>query len=474
MVLPRFAPWSLQRCCTVTCCPPGPGGATRRPYSALGGQYQWSQSKCEEKTDPYSEHRRRYHQRFDQWRKQRESSSGSEGGSSGSGCASSGSEDCRQDFDDFLSECQWRRVNDALQFGALLTLGWTVAHPGRWEQGRPEHAAWAGQRPRCCPVKMARERRWRRNEAVLKALPEEKIKAEAKGERYPRKPAAPERDRRAWERHSALIAGLTSRLVDDIEASTADSIRRVALNQGRRWQNPESAPASATARSLPALDVIPEEARTTQPKAKASVTRQDSGISSDLSGYAVPVAAPAPMPVSPVFVEENTKVLDLGREDSLELGDEEELSVEYVAPSEKKRKRRRRESPKVAKAEPPTPPRSGDVSNLLSAQQLLHARMEANLGLDLLLSGSPANLSEGFELLNRAARSGDSEAMHNLGVVFDQGYGVPKDPARAAKWFRRSARRKAEVDALLGAAEDLDRREGRDEFGWEVRQVAAV
>ena len=67
--------------------------------------------------------------------------------------------------------------------------------------------------------------------------------------------------------------------------------------------------------------------------------------------------------------------------------------------------------------------------------------MEANLGLDLILTGQPDKVAPGLSLLESAARSGDSEALHNLGVVYEQGMtGIPKNLRRATKLYRRAAK----------------------------------
>jgi Sel1 repeat-containing protein/PEGA domain-containing protein len=39
----------------------------------------------------------------------------------------------------------------------------------------------------------------------------------------------------------------------------------------------------------------------------------------------------------------------------------------------------------------------------------------------------------------REANAGNQQAQRNLGVIYDQGYGVNKDPAQAALWFRKAA-----------------------------------
>ena len=37
------------------------------------------------------------------------------------------------------------------------------------------------------------------------------------------------------------------------------------------------------------------------------------------------------------------------------------------------------------------------------------------------------------------AEQGDAAAQHNLGVMYDEGKGVPQDDAEAVKWYRRAA-----------------------------------
>lgn len=43
------------------------------------------------------------------------------------------------------------------------------------------------------------------------------------------------------------------------------------------------------------------------------------------------------------------------------------------------------------------------------------------------------------EIWERMAADGDSQAMNNLGVIYDQGAGVEPDPGRAAHWFAQAA-----------------------------------
>ena len=44
-----------------------------------------------------------------------------------------------------------------------------------------------------------------------------------------------------------------------------------------------------------------------------------------------------------------------------------------------------------------------------------------------------------FDQLRQAAEQGDAEAQNNLGGMYDNGDGVPKDDREAMKWFRRAA-----------------------------------
>jgi len=56
-----------------------------------------------------------------------------------------------------------------------------------------------------------------------------------------------------------------------------------------------------------------------------------------------------------------------------------------------------------------------------------------------------------FKEIKKRAESGDVEAQFNLGLMFDQGQGVPQNYAEAIKWYRKAADQ-GHVDAqyLLG------------------------
>jgi len=44
-----------------------------------------------------------------------------------------------------------------------------------------------------------------------------------------------------------------------------------------------------------------------------------------------------------------------------------------------------------------------------------------------------------FEIFRKAAEGGDTVAMHNLGVMYDEGRGVAKDEREAVRWYRKAA-----------------------------------
>ena len=44
-----------------------------------------------------------------------------------------------------------------------------------------------------------------------------------------------------------------------------------------------------------------------------------------------------------------------------------------------------------------------------------------------------------LQLLRPLANQGDASAQYNLGVLYQQGQGVPQDYAEAVKWYRKAA-----------------------------------
>ena len=53
--------------------------------------------------------------------------------------------------------------------------------------------------------------------------------------------------------------------------------------------------------------------------------------------------------------------------------------------------------------------------------------------------GVPKDYKEAVKWFRRSAERGYAIAQHNLGVMYLEGYGVPQDHKEAEKWFRRSA-----------------------------------
>src|SRR5690554_3388796 len=53
--------------------------------------------------------------------------------------------------------------------------------------------------------------------------------------------------------------------------------------------------------------------------------------------------------------------------------------------------------------------------------------------------GVPQDKAEAAKWYRMAAEQGDADAQFNLGVLYDNGYGVPQDYAEAAKWYRMAA-----------------------------------
>ena len=57
--------------------------------------------------------------------------------------------------------------------------------------------------------------------------------------------------------------------------------------------------------------------------------------------------------------------------------------------------------------------------------------------------------------LIKTAEQGDAEAQFNLGVIYDEGQGVPQDYAEAAKWYRMAAEQgDADAQFILGVMYD--------------------
>ena len=66
--------------------------------------------------------------------------------------------------------------------------------------------------------------------------------------------------------------------------------------------------------------------------------------------------------------------------------------------------------------------------------------------------GVPQDYAEAVKWYRLAAAQGDADAQFNLGVMYDNGQGVPQDYAEAVKWYRLAAAQgDADAQANLGA-----------------------
>jgi TPR repeat protein len=54
-------------------------------------------------------------------------------------------------------------------------------------------------------------------------------------------------------------------------------------------------------------------------------------------------------------------------------------------------------------------------------------------------AGRPRDLAAAAGWYRKAAQQGFMDAQANLGMMYYHGQGVPRDPAEAARWFRRAA-----------------------------------
>ena len=57
----------------------------------------------------------------------------------------------------------------------------------------------------------------------------------------------------------------------------------------------------------------------------------------------------------------------------------------------------------------------------------------------LLIGLAGSSHGQDFEEIKRLARQGVAEAQNSLGVMYDNGRGVPESDAEAVKWFRLAA-----------------------------------
>ena len=73
--------------------------------------------------------------------------------------------------------------------------------------------------------------------------------------------------------------------------------------------------------------------------------------------------------------------------------------------------------------------------------------------------GVPQNYSKAVKWFRKAAKQGDSNAQYRLGLKYSVGHGVPQDYSEAAKWFYKSAEQ-GNTGAQLSLARMYDRGNG--------------
>ena len=76
------------------------------------------------------------------------------------------------------------------------------------------------------------------------------------------------------------------------------------------------------------------------------------------------------------------------------------------------------------------------------------------------------DVAQAFEIWAPLAETGDAEAQHAMGRIYEYGYGVSRDDALAARWYRKAAEQNvAEAQYRLGVFH---------EHGWGVPRDAAL
>ena len=65
--------------------------------------------------------------------------------------------------------------------------------------------------------------------------------------------------------------------------------------------------------------------------------------------------------------------------------------------------------------------------------------------------GVPQDYKEAVKWYRKSAEQGDADAQCNLGYMYDQGFGVPKDYKEAVKWYRLAAEQgHADAQSMVG------------------------
>ena len=94
----------------------------------------------------------------------------------------------------------------------------------------------------------------------------------------------------------------------------------------------------------------------------------------------------------------------------------------------------------------------GDIETLREAAEQGHLKAQHNLGLMYDNGeGVPEDDAEALKWYRKAAEQGHLKAQHNLGLMYYNGEGVPQDYAEALKWWRKGAEQgDAKAQAWLG------------------------
>ena len=69
--------------------------------------------------------------------------------------------------------------------------------------------------------------------------------------------------------------------------------------------------------------------------------------------------------------------------------------------------------------------------------------------------GFPQDYKQAFEWYKKAAEQGFESAEHSLGIFYNEGYGVPKNPKEAEKWFNKAKAHVHPINFNYGPIEDI-------------------
>ncbi len=87
-------------------------------------------------------------------------------------------------------------------------------------------------------------------------------------------------------------------------------------------------------------------------------------------------------------------------------------------------------------------PLAGDISLDLVVKMAKGGDADAQNNLGLMYDngqGVPQDYTEAVKWYTKAAEQGDADAQNNLGLMYDNGQGVPQDYTEAVKWYTKAA-----------------------------------